>query len=161
MEFPMTNWNDKKTEAALRDLEERTLEAVAGDVAKMIYLASTRDYNTGSYHHAGLAWRYSPEAAQRALARSHLTVFEGLIYGSLERLVTELERYLNSLGGQRASVLAGWNKLQAYRVLEPLDSDPLCAELFASKVKVALAILEKQTALRASSAGLQSPSLAQ
>ena len=62
----------------------------------MIYLASTRDYNTGLYYHQGLALRFSEEAACEALADCHREAFEELVAASLEELVYELEAYLKS-----------------------------------------------------------------
>jgi len=55
-------------EAAIRDLENRTLASLHGELTKLVYLSSTRDYNTGEYLHEGLAQRFGAEAAQQALA---------------------------------------------------------------------------------------------
>ena len=52
---------------AYDDLERRTLSGMPGDFARLIYLASTRDYNSGMYHHEGLAARYGIEQAREAL----------------------------------------------------------------------------------------------
>ena len=41
-------------QAAYDDLLNRSLSKISCDLARLIYLASTRDYNTGTYHHDGL-----------------------------------------------------------------------------------------------------------
>ena len=56
------------SETAIDDLKNRTIAGIAGDIGRLIYLASTRDYNTGRYYHAGLASRFTEEVASNALA---------------------------------------------------------------------------------------------
>ena len=62
-------------QAAYDDLLQRTLSKITCDLAKLIYLASTRDYNTGTYHHDGLAARFRPEVAGKALEIAHRQIF--------------------------------------------------------------------------------------
>ena len=40
---------------AYEDLLQRSLSRIPCDLGRLLYLASTRDYNTGNYHHDGLA----------------------------------------------------------------------------------------------------------
>ena len=47
-----------EVEAACQDLNLRTLVHIHGDFARLVYLASMRDYNTGEYYHDGLAWQF-------------------------------------------------------------------------------------------------------
>jgi len=121
-------------EAAINDLRRRTLEAVAGDVARLVYLASTRDYNTGRYHHAGLALHFTEEAAEEALARCHQEVFERLVMMPLERLVAELGTYIHFARHSPAEVLRAWQTLEAYRATPPADCHPLAAGLLLSNL---------------------------
>jgi len=132
---------ESREDAAVRDLEDRTLASLHGELAKLVYLASTRDYNTGQYRHEGLALIYSPEAAEGALRRCHEKVFRGLAYMSLEDVQREIEIYLQSAGEDREKVLDAWRKLEAYRVLMPAECDQLTEGLFTLNVRVALAAL--------------------
>lgn len=132
---------DSAVDAAVRDLENRTLANIRGELTRLVYLSSTRDYNTGEYQHEGLAQRFGAEAAQRALARCHETAFHDLLYTSLAGLVGQLETYIESTGSERDKVLNSWRQLQAYRVLIPGTCDPLSADFFVTNVKLALEVL--------------------
>jgi len=135
-----TTW-ESALEAAVRDLEMRTLASLRGELTKLVYLSSTRDYNTGEYQHDGLAHQYGAQAAQRALARCHEAAFQDLLYSSLPALVAQLATYIESTGADREKVLHSWRQLQAFRVLIPGTCDDLSADFFVSNVKVALEVL--------------------
>src|ERR1700757_4293872 len=83
-------------EEALRDLEVRTLANLDGDFARLIYLASTRDYNSGRYEHDGLSFRFSKQVAEEALGAAHREVFVSLALTRLKDLVAQLEHYIRS-----------------------------------------------------------------
>lgn len=129
-------------EAARRDLTHRTLAKIRGDFARLIHLASMRDYNTGEYHHEGLAIRFTESVAKRAIASCHCDVFRRLVLCSLKELVEQLELYAGSNCSTSSELVRVWEKLQPYRVAVPLECSPLAARLFASNIKAALAILQ-------------------
>ena len=135
-------------QAAYDDLLQRSLAKLPGDLARLIYLASTRDYNTGTYHHDGLAARFRPDAAGKALEIAHRQIFYRVSSYSLEELVKELELYLNSSHQSAAEILRTWQKLEPYRVAVPVEVNPAVARLFLSNVKLALAVwrLRQKTA---------------
>src|ERR1700686_940156 len=132
---------ESAVEAAVRDLEGRTLAHLQGELTKLVYLSSTRDYNTGEYQHEGLAQRFGAQAAQLALAQCHETAFQDLLYTSLSNLVAQLATYIDSTGADREKVLNSWRQLQAYRVLIPGTCDDLNADLFITNIKIALEAL--------------------
>lgn len=134
-------------EAAIQDLHDRTLADLPEVLTRLIYLSSTRDYNTGEYQHAGLADRYGPDTAQKALAGCHQAAFENLLYTDLADLVRQLAAYIESIGCERDQVLDAWRTLQAYRVLIPNACDDLSAELFTSNIKIALEALRAEPAV--------------
>ena len=128
-------------EDALRDLEVRTLARLDGDFARLVYLASTRDYNSGRYEHDGLSFRFTKCVAEQALAVAHREVFVGLALFPLEDLVLQLERYIRSGCAEPGELVTTWSELEAYRMLPPAHDDPLTIKLFESNVKIALAIV--------------------
>jgi len=129
---------------AYDDLLRRSLSRVGGDLARLIYLASTRDYNTGKYHHDGLAARFDADVACQALELAHRETFQRIGAASLEQLVDELESYVNSSQQSREDVLRAWQKLEPYRVALPADVNVAVAQLFVSNVKIAVAILQRR-----------------
>jgi hypothetical protein len=135
---------DKLVQKAVRDLEGRTLTKIPGDIAKLVYLCSTRDYNTGRYYHDGLSIFFGAEVANAALARCHDSTFQVLLYKSLSQIVDSLARYFEATGQPRDHVLQVWQKLQAYHVLIPAGCDSLSAEFFLSNIKIALAMLNQR-----------------
>ena len=103
-----------------------------------------RDYNTGLYHHDGLAARFSPEAACEAIADCHRDAFEELLSSPLSGLVEQLGAYMSSTGASPLDFIQAWQGLQPYRVAVPSGTDSLSAEFLFSNLKIALAILEHQ-----------------
>jgi hypothetical protein len=131
-------------EEAYDDLVRRSLSRIDGDLARLIYLASTRDYNTGKYHHDGLAARFHMEVACKALELAHRQIFYRIAACSLEELVQEVELYLSSSRQSRDEILQVWQKLEPYRVALPVDVNVAIAQLFMSNTKLALAILRRR-----------------
>jgi hypothetical protein len=127
-------------QAAYDDLLHRSLSKISCDLARLIYLASTRDYNTGAYHHDGLAARFRPDVAGKALEIAHRQVFYRLAAFSLEELVEQLRIYLDCSHESASNVLRTWQKLEPYRIAIPLEVNPAVARLFLSNVRLALAI---------------------
>ena len=133
---------------AFADFRTRTLSRIPSALERLIYIASTRDYNSGVYQHEGLAGRFGAEAAASALEYAHWEVFETVSLLSLRRLTEELRKYMDSSREMPSAFLNAWQKLEPYRVAIPLRVDPTIAELFNSNIKIALAVLRHRLAER-------------
>lgn len=127
---------------AADDLHRRTLSKLSRPLDKLIYLASTRDYNTGVYYHDGLASVYSQDVACQALAECHRETFRELLGTSLRELVIQMEDYMESVHLSADKFISAWKKLEPYRVTVPVESDPLAAEFLFANLRTALAIVE-------------------
>jgi hypothetical protein len=136
-------------EEAYDDLTRRSLSRISGDLARLIYLASTRDYNTGQYRHDGLAARSRAEIACKALELAHRQIFYRIAACPLERLVEEVELYVSTSQQSREEILQVWQKLEPYRVALPVNVNVALAELFVSNTKLALAIVQRRQKPRA------------
>ena len=123
------------------DVLNRTLSRIPSELGRLIYLASTRDYNSGIYQHDGLASRFSPEAASKALKEAHTEIFEKLACFSLEELVEDLDSYVRSSDEPTGEFLRTWRTLEPYRIAIPLSADPTMAQLLLSNIKIGLEVL--------------------
>ena len=127
---------------AVTDLTNRTLSRLPGDFSRLVYLASSRDYNNGQYYHDGLAFHFSESVASRALAECHREIFARLVYASLEELIAELRNYISATEERPEDFLKSWEHLGSYRITIPSECDELEAQVFLSNLKLALAILQ-------------------
>ena len=128
-------------EEAHSDLRRRTLAKISGNFARLIYLASTRDYNSARYHHSGLADRFSPHIAAKALERAHREAFRELETAPLANLAHELELYMRSTREDPEDFFRAWQAVEPFRVVVPVGANPTSAALFISNVKFALEVL--------------------
>jgi hypothetical protein len=130
--------------AAKQDLMMHSLATLPDELSKLVYLAATRDYNTGRYYHDGLAIRFTEEIANKALAACHEETFQAIVGTPLEKLVEVLEIYVNAAHADPCEVISAWQKLEIYRITIPMACDQLSSMLFCSNLKIALAILESR-----------------
>src|SRR6266852_5360258 len=129
-------------EPAVTDLRNRTLSRLPGDFSRLVYLASSRDCDTGKYYHDGLAFHFSPNVTSKAMALCHREIFDRLVHASLEELIEELRNYISSTDERPEDLLKSWKHLGSYRVTIPSECDELEADVFLSNLKMALAILQ-------------------
>ncbi len=127
---------------AYEDLLRRTLAGIPCDLARLIYLASTRDYNSGDYHHEGLSVRHEPGEARDALKTAHREIFSRLATMNLEKLVDELDQYVRVSREQPSGLMRAWQQLEPYRVAIPMETDPTMVRLFLSNIRLALEVLK-------------------
>jgi hypothetical protein len=109
---------------------------------RLIYVASTRDYNSSRYYHAGLEARFGVNAAVAALVYAHEESFATVTFMPLAKLAGELNRYIEKSHERPEVFLNSWQKLEPFRVTIPLHADPIAADLFISNLKLALAVVK-------------------
>jgi len=126
--------------SAYDDLLRRTLSGIQCDLARLIYLASTRDYNSGMYHHEGLSARYGPEKTRDALQTAHRDIFYRLVALRLEELVNELQSYVRMSHEAPMEFIHAWQELEPYRVAVPMEVDSTMVQLFLSNIRLSLEV---------------------
>jgi len=140
------NFSSPELLRVLDDLKRFTLDHLPNDLARLVCLASMRDYNTGQYHHEGLASQNSLGLAAAAIDIGHREIFEQVVLLALENLVNELDRYFAAMGQASSDARRFWEENEPYRVLVPKDTDAIARTLFISNTKVALAVLGARAA---------------
>jgi len=121
---------------------EDILSALPNDLTRLIYLASIRDYNSGTYRHPVLSRKFEAIVAHRAFQACHQEVFQRLIANPISKYVEQLEGYIRHSGAERSLFITSWKALQAYRAAIPLQASTRACETFFLNVKTALTILE-------------------
>jgi hypothetical protein len=138
----LSEFRIRTVDEAYADLQRRTLSKIHGNFARLIYLASTRDYNSARYYHSGLAEQFSAQVAEKALELAHREVFRKLSTAALAVLAEELELYMRSTRENPADFFKAWQAVEPFRVVVPVGTHPTSAALFISNVRFALAVLQ-------------------
>src|SRR5271170_7702160 len=105
--------------SASADLWRNTISQIPSVFGRLVYLASLRNSNNGSYEHYGLTLVFGEDEANRALKDSHVTVFAEWLTFNLEQQKADLDLYLAGLFEDRRLVIETWVRLAPYKNLIP------------------------------------------
>jgi hypothetical protein len=147
--LPPTSSSRRESDAScpepLTDYVRATvLEILPNDLTRMIYLASLRDCNSGTYLHPELSQQRGVQAADGALRACHEQVFRRLLTTRLAEYVVQLQEYIRYTRGEILTVLKTWRSLQAYRATVPVSALATSTELYFLNVAIALEIVGRQ-----------------
>ena len=131
----------KLERGAAADLWRHTLAQIPTVFGRLVYLATLRDANTGTYEHHGLAQIFGDEEADRTLRQSHIQMFNEWLCFNLEQQKGDLEEYLASLEGGASTVLSTWIRLAPYRSLVPANSREVEKQLYNADLETVLELL--------------------
>ena len=127
--------------SAAADLWRNTLSQIPTTFGRLIYLASLRDQNTGTYHHHGLAQMFGPEETDQALRQSHSQTFSEWLCFNLEQQKSDLEDYLDELEEDKKTILATWMRLAPYSNYVPASAREVERSLFMTDLETVLELL--------------------
>jgi len=140
-----TDFEHESLSETLADYVSQTvLETLPNDLTRMIYLASLRDCNSGTYLHPELSQQRGVQAADGALRTCHEQVFHRLLSTRLAEYVIQLQEYIRFTRGEILTVLRTWKSLQAYRATVPVGALPTSTELYFLNVAIALEVVGRQ-----------------
>lgn len=141
-ELPMFEPKEMTINEVALKASEDILSALPNDLTRLIYLASIRDYNSGTYRHPVLSRQFEATAAHQAFQACHQEVFARLIAHPVSKYVEQLEGYIRYSRAERSLFITSWKALQAYKAAIPLQASRRACEMFFLNVKTALTILE-------------------
>jgi hypothetical protein len=138
-------------ESALEHLEEWILTRLPGNMARLVYVSSFRDFISGSYSNYGLIARFGQDATEEAMARCHRRVFKLLLNMPLPALCDEFSAFLASASSPAETVIHTWRALAIYRTIVPNDAQPSDHECFEWRMKLVLDFCQRQFSRQSSS----------
>ena len=139
----VTDNGSGELQSSIAYVNENILQTLPNDLTKLIYLASIRDYNTGTYLHPTLSRLYDVKFADQVLRFCHEEVFGRIVVTSIRQCVAQMQRYIQFTGAGQTEVIATWKSLQAYKSTVPTTADPLSVEVFSLNIDAALLVLEE------------------
>ena len=105
--------------SAAADLWRNTVSQIPTVFGRLVYLASLRNPNNGSYEHHGLALVFGEDEANKALKSSHSAVFAEWLSFNLEQQKADLDLYISALFEDKRVVIENWIRLTPYHNLLP------------------------------------------
>src|ERR1700689_2035944 len=120
----------KLERSALADLCKHTLSRIPTMCGRLIYLATLRDVNSGTYRHHGLITAFGRDEAVRALQESHNASFQGWLQLSLAEKNEDLRDYLRALDDPEEEIVQYWLQSGVYRNYVPAAAMKPETELF-------------------------------
>ena len=138
----------KLERSALADLWKHTLRVIPTVSGRLVYLATLRDVNSGTYRHHGLFTSFGREEAIRALRESHEEVFRSWLNLPLMEKNEDLRAYLISLDSPQEEVVEHWLQSGVYRSYVPEMAIEMETEFFCRDLETLLNFLKQEAIKR-------------
>jgi hypothetical protein len=128
--------------SASADLWRNTISQIPSVFGRLVYLASLRNPNNGSYEHHGLALVFGEDEANKALKNSHGAVFAEWLSFNLEQQKADLDLYISALFEDKRVVVETWIRLAPYRNLLPTSARSVERRLYITDFTALLELLK-------------------
>jgi hypothetical protein len=135
--------------SAAADLWRNTVSQIPSVFGRLVYLASLRNVNNGSYEHHGLALVFGEEDANKALKNSHNAVFAEWISFNIEQQKADLDLYISGLFEDKRVVVENWIRLAPYRNLPPASVRGMERRLYLADFTALLELLRAANGVEA------------
>jgi hypothetical protein len=135
--------------SAAADLWRNTISQIPTVFGRLVYLASLRNVNNGSYEHHGLALVFGEEDANKALKNSHNAVFAEWISFNIEQQKADLDLYISGLFEDKRLVVENWIRLAPYRNLPPSSARGMERRLYLTDFTALLELLRAANGVEA------------
>jgi hypothetical protein len=128
--------------SASADLWRNTISQIPSVFGRLVYLASLRNSNNGSYQHQGLALVFGEDEANKALRNSHSAVFAEWLSFDIEQQKADLDLYIAGLFEDKRVVIETWIRLAPYKNLIPTSVRGVERRLYLADFTALLALLK-------------------
>jgi len=122
---------ERSLERALEFLDRRCLARRHGNLARIVYLASFRDSQNGSYAHDALIAEFGRKLTVKAMARAHMDAFHAFLCAPLERNFEDFLSLLDSLTVPAELVVGTWRRHRVCRTMVPIEATSAEIEIFS------------------------------
>lgn len=134
----------RESRAVIEDFSARTLAAIATDFARLHYVSSLKDSNTGRYEHEGLTSLYPENSVQSALTHCHEELFARILETPLQKQEGDLRDCLSTAGDQFWNVVEDWRQTQSFDEMCPEGVPQYLHDMFRSNMSALLSIFSAQ-----------------
>jgi hypothetical protein len=126
-------------------LELEVLKNLPNDLARLCYLSSLVDANTGSYRDHGRSLRFGAEASHLACLRAHEDVFVRVLRAPLEDLWRQFAEWIEDDPKTSMNVLREWSANKTYLLLAPRTAIKAASCLFEGHMTAVLELLQSHS----------------
>ncbi|MEZ5400416.1 MAG: hypothetical protein R2729_12160 [Bryobacteraceae bacterium] len=141
----MTQKGERDLErGAAADLWRHTLSQIPSIFGRLVYLASLRDANSGTYEHHGLALVFGADEADRTLKESHRKAFSDWLRFGLEHQKADLDLYFSGLSTDKRTLLTTWVRLSPYLNFIPFRTSAAERKLYVTDLETLLEMLRNE-----------------
>jgi hypothetical protein len=130
------------------DFWRETIERISTAFGSLVYAASLRDENKGTYQHYGMEQYATPAEGHQFLAQAHRQLFYTWLNMDLEDQVDDLTFYLRDLSSDPGGVLETWRKIEPFVLYIPAAAGAGDRELFLTDLRLIVDLLTPVEQLR-------------
>jgi hypothetical protein len=153
--MPRFKLTAKLERSALADLCKHTLSRIPTVSGRLVYLATLRDVNSGTYRHHGLITSFGRDEAVRALRESHQAAFQSWMQLSLAEKTEDFRNYLMALDDPEEEVVDYWLHARVYRGNVPASAGKAEIEHFCQDLETLLTLRKNDAVRRRQRSGVE------
>ena len=130
---------------ALADLWKHTLSQIPSTYGRLVYLASLRDANSGTYRHHGLSAAFGREESLAALRQSHEDSFREWLNWPLAAKSADLNTHFQNVQENPRQVVAYLACATPYLSQVPDSASPAQRRQFKMEMKILLDLIKNDS----------------
>jgi hypothetical protein len=130
---------------ALADLWKHTLSQIPTTYGRLVYLASLRDANSGTYRHHGLSAAFGREESLGALRKSHEDTFREWLGLPLSAKSADMISHFQSLEDNPRQVVTYLARGTPYLSQAPDSASPAQRRQFRTEIEILLDLIKNDS----------------